>query len=112
MRQCSTAWLMALDAAVRRIDNAPIPVYIDMRSNLCRTVLSKEECGILTSHRVKRSGVRMHLITTMDQEVDQWLSAPASYREATLPPAVRDDAAGLGVIGDHAFHDPAAWNCL
>jgi hypothetical protein len=108
IRQFYTAWLIAPDDAVRLVDSAPIPVCTYMRSNLCQTVLGKEYCGIMTSRRAKLYGFRLHLTTTTNQVVDQWMLAPASHWDGKLTPALLEDAAGLWVIGDNAFHDPMA----
>lgn len=108
IRQFYTAWLIAPDDPVRFVDSAPIPVCTSMRSTLCQTVLGKEYCGIMTSRRAKLYGFRLHLTTTIDQVVDQWMLAPASHWDGKRTPALLEDAAGLWVIGDNAFHDPNA----
>ena len=108
IRRFYTAWLIAPDDPVRLVDSAPIPVCTYMRSNLCQTVLGKEYCGIMTSRRAKLYGFRIHLTTTTTQVVDQWMLAPASHWDGKLTPALLEDAAGLWVIGDNAFHDPSA----
>ena len=49
------------------------------------------------------------MTTSTDQVVDRWMLAPASYYDATMAPALLEDScAGLFVIGDNAFHSPAA----
>lgn len=112
VRQFYTAWLSAPDDPVRLVDSAPIPVCTYMRSNLCQNVLGKEYCGIMTSRRAKLYGFRLHLTTTTNQAVDQWMLAPASHWDGKLTPALLEDAAGLWVIGDNAFHDPTAIDWL
>jgi hypothetical protein len=112
VRQFYTAWLIAPDDAIRLVDRAPIPVCTYMRSHLCQTVLGKEYCGIMTSRRAKLYGFRMHLTTTTNQVVDQSMLAPASHWDGKLTPALLEDAAGMWVIGDNAFHDPTAIDWL
>lgn len=62
----------------------------------------------MVSHRAKLFGFRLHLTTTTSQVVDQWMLAPASHHDGTLTPAVLEDAQGLCVVGDNAFHTPTA----
>ena len=112
VRQFYTAWLIAPDDNVRVVDSAPIPVCTYMRSNQCQTVLGPEYCGIMTSRRAKLYGFRLHLTTTIDQIVDHWMLAPAAHWDGKLTPALLEDAAGLWVIGDNAFHDPGAIDWL
>lgn len=108
VRQFSTAWLIAPDDHVRVVDSAPIPVCTYMRSNQCQTVQRPNYCGILTSRRAKLYGVRLHLTTTTRQVVDQWMLVPAGQWDGNVTPALFEDAAGLWVIGDNAYHAPTA----
>jgi hypothetical protein len=108
VRQFYTAWLIAPTDPVRVVDSAPIPLCTYMRSNQCQTVKGADYCGVMTSRRAKLYGFRLHLTTTTSQVVDQWMLAPASVWDGKLTPALFEDAAGLWVIGDNAFHDPAA----
>jgi hypothetical protein len=106
VRQFYTAWLIAPDDPGRVVDSAPIPVCTYMRSNQCQTVVGADYCGIMTSRRAKLYGFRIHLTTTATQVVDQWMLAPASYWDGKVTAGLLEDAAGLWVIGDNAFHDP------
>ncbi len=108
MRRMYTTWLVAEDDAVRVVDSAPIPVCTYMRSRLCTTVAGADYCGVMVSRRAKLFGFRLHLTTTTAQVVDQWMLAPASHHDGTLTPALLDEAAGLWVVGDNAFHNPTA----
>lgn len=62
----------------------------------------------MVSRRATLCGFRRHLTTTTRQMVDQGLVAPASHHDGTLTPALLDDAHGLWIMGDNAFHNPSA----
>ncbi|MBV9789377.1 MAG: hypothetical protein JOZ51_14430 [Chloroflexi bacterium] len=49
----------------------------------------------MTSRRAKMYGFRIHLTTTINQVVDQWMLAPTVYWEGKLSPALLEDAASL-----------------
>ncbi len=66
----------------------------------------------MVSRRAKLFGFRLHLTTTTAQVVDQWMLAPASHHDGTLTPALLDEATGLWVMGDNAFHNPTARDWL
>jgi hypothetical protein len=110
IRRLLNGSLIEPEDAVRLVDSAPLPVTY-MRSNQCLTVQGAEYCGGMVSRRAKLFGMRLHLTTTTDQVVDQWMLAPASYNEGTLAPALLEDAPPLWVLGDNAFHNPtsATW---
>lgn len=112
IRRVYTTWLVADDDAVRVVDSAPIPVCTYMRSRSCTTVAGAEYCGVMVSRRAKLFGFRLHLTTTTNQVVDQWMLAPASHHDGTLTPALLEDAHGLWVVGDNAFHNPMALEWL
>lgn len=65
----------------------------------------------MVSRRAKLFGLRLHLTTTTEQVVDQWMLAPAAYHDGPLAAALLADAPPLWVLGDNAFHNPtaAAW---
>jgi len=111
VRRMYTTWLMAPDDPVRGVDSAPIPGCTYLRSRSCATVAGAEYCGVLVSRRAKLFGFRLHLTTTTTQVGDQWMLAPASHHDGTLPPALLEDAPPLWVVGDTAFHHPTtmAW---
>ncbi len=108
LRRMYTTWLIAPDDPVRVVDSAPIPVCTYMRSRSCTTVAGAEYCGVMVSRRAKLFGFRLHLTTTTNQVVDQWMLAPASHHDGTLTPALLEDAPSLCVVGDNAFHNPTA----
>jgi len=66
----------------------------------------------MVSRRATLFGFRLHLTTTTNHVVDQWMLAPASHHDGTLTPALLEDSAGLWVLGDNAFHNPMAIDWL
>lgn len=108
MRRIYTTWLLTDDDSVRVVDSAPIPVCTYMRSRSCTTVAGADYGGVMVSRRAKLFGVRLHLSTTPNQVLDQWMLAPAAHHDGRLTPALLDDAAELWGVGDNAFHNPAA----
>ena len=108
LRRMYTTWLIAPDDSVHIVDSAPIPVCTYMRSRSCTTVAGADYCGVMVSRRAKLFGFQLHLTTTTSQVVDQWMLAPASHHDGPLTPALLEDAYGLCVVGDNAFHNPTA----
>ena len=88
---------------VRLIDSAPVPVCTYARSNRCRTVQGAEFCGVMTVKKAKFFGFRLHVTTTPDELIDEWLLAPASDHDVRVAPALLEDEAQLTVIGDAAY---------
>ena len=70
--------LIADDDPVRLLDSAPIPVTTYTRGKDNRTVNGSEYFGVAPSKGAKLYGFRLHLTTTTDQVVDDWVLAPAS----------------------------------
>jgi hypothetical protein len=112
IRRVYTTRLVDSDDAVRVVDSAPIPVCTYMRSRECMTVAGAAYCGVMVSRRAKLFGFRLHLTTTTNQVVDQWMLAPASHHDGMLTPALMEDAYGLWVVGDNAFHNPMSMDWL
>jgi len=106
IRRVYTTWLVADDDALRVVDSAPIPVCTDLRSRAWMTVAGADYCGVMVSRRATLFGFRLHLTTTTNHVVDQWMLAPASHHDGTLTPALMEDAHGLWVVRDNAFHHP------
>jgi hypothetical protein len=112
IRRVYTTWLIAPDDPVRIVDSAPIPVCTYMRSRSCATVAGADYCGVMVSRRAKLFGFRLHLTTTTNQGVDQWMLAPASHHDGTLPPVLFEDTHQVVVVGDNAFHNPTVMDWL
>lgn len=50
-------------------------------------------------------GLRLHLTTTPDQLIDEWLLAPASVPDGKAVDALLEGCNDLAVIGDKAYND-------
>lgn len=103
--------LIAPTDRLRLVDTAPIPVCTYMRGNRCRTVRGAEYCGVMPSKRAKLFGFRLHLTTSWNQLVADWLLAPASARETIIIESLMAGHSGLTVIGDQGFQsaEQEAW---
>lgn len=100
--------LITADDHDRLIDSAPIPVATYQRAGANRTVNGSEYFGVMSSRRAKLFGFRLHLTTTTQGVVDTWVLAPAAIHDSQVLPAVLEDATQRVVLGDGAYHNPAA----
>jgi hypothetical protein len=76
----------------------------------------REHCGVMVSRRARLYGVRVHLTTTTDQVVDQWLLAPGTCfphrTDGKVAPVLLEEERELWVLGDNAFHNPTSADWL
>jgi hypothetical protein len=100
--------LITADQPDRLIDSAPIPVCTYTRAKANRTVNGSEYFGVMSSRGAKLFGLRLHLTTTTDQVVDDWVLAPASIHDSQVLPAFFEHVYGYIGIGDGAYHNPTA----
>ncbi len=112
IRRALSELLIAPDDAWRLIDSAPIPVCTYKRSRHCATLAGPEYYSVMPTRRAKLFGVRLHLTTTVEQVIDQWLLVPAAPRDSKMAAILLEDAAHLTVIGDNAFRDPTVTTSL
>lgn len=91
---------------VRVLDSAPLPVCTYARGGQCETVTGPEYASIMASRKAKLFGLRLHMTITLDQVIDQWMLAPAAYKDGKVTPAFFDEAQDLWVLADNAYHDP------
>lgn len=112
LRRRYTTWLIDPDDRVRVVDSAPIPVCTYMRSGQCTTCAGADYCGVMVSRRAKLFGFRLHLTTTTNHVVDQWMLAPASHHDGKVVPALMEDAHAVWLLGDNAFHNPSSADWL
>lgn len=105
-RQLTNVLIDPQDRA-RLIDSAPVPACTYTRQNECETAVGMEYRGVVTSKRAKLYGYRFYATVTIDQVVDRWMIAPASYNEGKLMPEFFDNQADLFVLADNGFHSPA-----
>lgn len=90
----------------RNLDSLPVPVCTFKRSNENRSWVGQEFYGVMPSRRAKLYGFRLHVTMTYHYVLDQWLLAPASYRDSKVMCATLEGAHDLAVYADNAFRDP------
>ena len=71
----------------------------------CHSVVGNEYFGVVTSKKGKLFGLRLHITTTAEQLIDEWLLAPASYPDAKVLEALVLDQHDLAIIGDKGYVD-------
>src|SRR5687768_10517231 len=60
----------------------------------------------MVSRHATLFGLRLYLSVSIEQVVDHWLLALAAPWESKVLPALLEDAAGVQVLADNAYHDP------
>ena len=90
---------------IRLVDSAPVTVVTYTRGARCRSVVGSEYFGVVTSKKGKVYGFRLHLTTTVDQLVDQWILAPSSVPDPKVLNELVMDRRDLVLIGDKIYHD-------
>ena len=91
---------------VRLVDSAPITLMTYTRGARCQSVDGNDDYfGVVTSKKGKFFGLRLHMTTTVNQLIDDWLLAPASEPD----PQVLDELVfyrrDLTLIGDKIYND-------
>jgi Transposase DDE domain len=99
--------LIAADDPDRLIDSAPIPVCTYARASQNQTVSGSEYFSVMATRKAKLFGLRLHMTTTKDQVIDDWLLAPAAHHDSQVMPALFEDSSDCVGLGDGAFHNPA-----
>lgn len=92
---------------IRLVDSAPVTVVTYTRGARCRRVVGSEYFGVVTSKKGKVYGFRLHLTTTVDQLVDQWVLAPSSVPDPKVLNELVMDRRDLVLIGDKIYNDAA-----
>lgn len=108
--------LIAQDDAVRLTDTAPIPVCTYTRAKQNRTIPQTGHdrhlyFGYTPARKAKLFGFKLHLGTSIEQVVDEWVLAPASMHDSQMSGLYEEGAApgalaGLQLLGDGAFNNP------
>jgi len=106
MRRQQASYLIDPDDRVRLLDSAPIATSTYTRGGSCTTVTGPEYVGYVPSKKAPVFGFRLHLSTSLEQVVDQWMIVPASNKDATVTTEFFHEAHDLWVLADNAFHDP------
>jgi hypothetical protein len=90
---------------VRLVDSAPITLMTYTRGSRSQSVVGGEYFGVVTSKKSKFFGLRLHLTTTPDQLIDEWLLAPAAEHDVKVLDALVLDSRDLILIADKAYND-------
>jgi hypothetical protein len=90
---------------LRLVDSAPITLMTYPRGARCRSVVGNQYFGVVTSKKGKLFGLRLHLTTTVDQLIDEWLLAPASVLDPKALEALLENGQDLTLIGDKIYND-------
>ena len=96
---------LATNDPVRLVDSAPVTLMTYTRGKRSRSVVGSEYFGVVTSKKSKFFGWRLHLTTTPDQLIDEWLLAPAAVHDLKVLDALVLDCRDLVLIGDKAYND-------
>lgn len=91
--------------SLRLVDSAPVALMTYTRGSRCHSVVGNEYFGVVTSKKGKVFGLRLHITTTPDQLIDEWLLAPASYPDVKVLNALVMDQHDLAIIGDKGYVD-------
>ena len=92
---------------VRLVDSAPVTVVTYTRGARCSSVVGNEHFGVVTSKKGKVYGFRLHITTTVDQLIDDWVLAPSSIPDPEVMDELLLDKRDLVVIGDKIYNDAA-----
>lgn len=117
-------WGLLEDAAgehttQRLTDSAPIPACTYTRAKLNRTV--EQTCnpgdlyfGTCSSQKSKVFGFRVHIDTSTEQVVDNWLLAPASMHDSGGLVGMYEGrpVQNPTILGDGAFNNPGWLSCV
>ncbi len=90
---------------VRLADSAPITLMTYSRGARCVSVVGHEYFGVVTSKKAKVFGLRLHVTTTVNQLIDEWLLAPASCVDGKVLEALVEHQRDLVLIGDKGYTD-------
>jgi len=97
--------LLDPEETVRLVDSAPVTLMTYTRGARCESVYGPEYFGVVTSKKGKFFGLRLHLTTTPDQLIDEWMLAPASVPDGKAVDALLENCTDLAVLGDKAYND-------
>ncbi len=96
---------LATDDPVRLVDSAPVTLMTYTRGKRSRSVVGSDYFGIVTSKKTKFFGLRLHLTTTSEQLIDEWMLAPAAVHDVKVLAALVSDCHDLVLVGDKAYND-------
>ena len=90
---------------LRLTDSAPVALMTYSRGGRCESVVGHEYFGVITSKKAKVFGLRLHVTTTVNQLIDEWLLAPASYLDGKVLEALVQNQCDLVLVGDKGYTD-------
>lgn len=96
---------LELQDRVRLTDSAPIALMTYSRGARCVSVVGHDYFGVVTSKKAKVFGLRLHVTTTVNQLIDEWLLAPASFVAGKVLEALVENQRDLILIGDKGYTD-------
>lgn len=95
-----------LEARIRLADSAPVIFTSRGRGGHTPTIEPQNRAewfGVCTSQDFKFFGARVHASVCLDQMLDEWVLAPASYADIKVFPALCDGYVDLIFIADKAY---------
>jgi Transposase DDE domain len=91
---------------VRLVDSAPITLMTYTRGARCQSVAGNDDYfGVVTSKKGKFFGLRLHVTTTVNQLIDDWLLAPGSEPDPDVLDELVFHRRNLTLIGDKIYND-------
>jgi hypothetical protein len=96
---------MSSEDTVRLVDSAPVTLMTYPRGVRCRSVVGRQYFGVVTSKKGKVFGLRLHITATADQQIDEWLLAPAAVPDPKVLDALVSDCRDLVVVADKIYND-------
>src|SRR5512147_1942456 len=91
---------------VRLVDSALITLMTYTRGAHCRSVDGNDDYfGVVTSKKGKFFGLRLHVTTTVNQLIDDWLLAPGSEPDPDVLDELVFHRRNLTLIGDKIYND-------
>jgi hypothetical protein len=98
---------------VRLVDSAPITLMTYTRGARCQSVDGNDDYfGVVTSKKGKFFGLRLHLTSTVNQVIDDWLLAPGSEPDPQVLAELVFHRRNLTLIGDKIYNDTELENRL
>jgi hypothetical protein len=90
---------------VRLVDSAPVTLMTYTRGARCKSFVGSQFFGVVTSKKGKFFGLRLHVTTTVDQLIDEWVLAPASIPDPQVLDELVLDCRDLTLVGDKIYND-------
>jgi hypothetical protein len=91
---------------VRLVDSAPITLMTYTRGARCQSVDGNDDYfGVVTSKKGKFFGLRLHVTSTVNQVIDDWVLAPGSEPDPQVLDELVFHRRNLTLIGDKIYND-------